>query len=133
MNLTMHRNDDSRSEVDAVLHDYFQAQLPNPWPAFREPVTFTRKSTPASWSQSTGRFALAASIVAMVAGYLTLGGFFPQTQTQNGTVQVAPDTAQKEPKSQPSRTHTPTPAPESRTPENPMQPIGAETTPNRKR
>ena len=76
-------------EVDSVLSRFFRAELPHPWPECvasaqaREAPMPCRASSP--WRE-TGRFALAASIVLFVLGYVTLAGFFPKPQstpTQN--------------------------------------------------
>jgi RNA polymerase sigma-70 factor, ECF subfamily len=73
------RPQESRPEVDALLRDYFESEMPRPWPAFKAPIT-----KPVSWSRYTGRLALAASVALLVAGYLTLAGFFPRTQSPTG-------------------------------------------------
>jgi hypothetical protein len=56
-----------------------------------------RTKRPASlWSRYSGRIALAACIAALVAGYLTIAGYFPRVQVGNGMEQVVPNIAQKE-------------------------------------
>ena len=82
MNDVLTKNDEGRPNVDVVLHDYFQAELPHPWPTFRMPRTMRSES---SWSRNIGRLALAACIALLVAGYLTLSGFFPRQPASNGT------------------------------------------------
>src|SRR5207249_685534 len=99
------RNDDQRPEIDDVLRDYFQAEMPHPWPAFRQPLTL-RRSAPASfWSRSSGRFALAASIILLVASYIGLGGFF--TRPAVGNQNVPEMGGGLEPKERKSRTPAP--------------------------
>ncbi len=78
------KNEEARPDVDHLLHDYFQAELPHPWPRFQMPRT-ARSNRPASgWSRYSGRIALAACIALLAAGYLTLAGYFPRVQTPTG-------------------------------------------------
>jgi hypothetical protein len=119
MNPTMQKNDEARPELDELLHDYFQAQIPQPWPTFKAPLSLRQNRTASFWSRSAGRMALAACIALMVAGYLTLGGFFPTMQAPPGATKEANDIGMKEPKRA-----TPTPHP----PEDPMEPVGNLTT-----
>ena len=80
MNNTMQRNDEARPEMDDLLHDYFQSKMPHPWPAFKAPKPM-RTTRPVSYfARYSGRLALAACVALMIAGYLTLGGFFPRGQ-----------------------------------------------------
>ena len=96
-NLTI-KNDEARPEMDAMLTEFFQGELPRPWPSFKAPLARTKE--PASfWSRSSGRLALAACIALLVGGYLSLGGFFPRAQTPTGVEQAAPDTANRPEKS----------------------------------
>ena len=94
MNDMMIKNDDARPEMDALLTEFFQAELPQPWPTFKAPGSVRIKEQPSFWSRSSGRLALAACIALLVGGYLTLGGFFPRSQAPTGVVPVAPNTAQ---------------------------------------
>src|SRR5471032_260860 len=105
MNNMMQKNDETRPELDELLHEYFQAQLPQPWPTFKAPVTLRQKRTASFWSRSAGRIALAACIALMVAGYLTLGGFFLATQGPSVTTKGAEDMSFREK----SKSVTPTP------------------------
>ena len=82
MSNLMTRPEEARPEVDALLRDYFESEMPRPWPAFKTPVA---KAT--TWSRYTGRLALAASVALLVAGYLTLAGFFPRTSSPTGIEQ----------------------------------------------
>src|SRR5262249_41689368 len=73
-----HIDDMPAHDVDGVLHDFFRAEMPKPWPqsaALEEPAPprLLRKRV---WSRNTSRWALAASIALLVAGYLTLAGSF---------------------------------------------------------
>lgn len=75
------QNDEARPEVDEVLRDYFHAEMPKPWPAFKPP----RVIQPASfWSRYSGRLALAACVTLMIGGYLALANCFPQTGPGTG-------------------------------------------------
>jgi hypothetical protein len=85
------KNEEARPDMDDLLHDYFQAELPRPWPTFHLPRS-ERKNRPASlWSRYSGRIALAACIALLAAGYLTLAGYFPRMQAPTGVEQVSPD------------------------------------------
>lgn len=123
MNPMMQKNDEARPELDGLLHDYFQAQLPQPWPTFKAPMALRQKRTASFWSRSAGRIALAACIALMVAGYLTLGGFFPRSQAPMGAQKAADDMGfiEKGPKSV-------TPTPPTHHLEDPMEPVGSLTT-----
>jgi hypothetical protein len=117
-------SDEVRPETDVLLHDYFQAELPHSWPMFKTPKPARLKHPASFWSRYSGRLALAACIALLVAGYLTVGGFFPRSQTPVGVEPVAPPIGMKDPK-------TKAPAPQSKHPEEPMPmptPMGLETT-----
>ncbi len=83
-NLSTISNEEARPEMDNLLHDYFQADLPHPWPTFQAPRPMRMRPTSSFWSRYSGRLALAACIGLLMAGYLTLGGFFPRSQTPTG-------------------------------------------------
>jgi len=74
---------ESRPEVDDILRDYFQAQMPHPWPACRMPSAAPARRVGSFWSRYTGRLALAASVAVLVGGYLTLANYFPPQQVPN--------------------------------------------------
>jgi hypothetical protein len=86
-------NDEARSDMDELLHDYFQAEMPNPWPTFKAPRT---KTVASSWSRVSGRLALAACVGLLVLGYLTLGGFFPRNHGPSDLQKAAEDIGSKE-------------------------------------
>ena len=68
--------DPAPRDVDALLRDFFRAELPEPWPApDLPPVRQTRRAAP--WWQSSFRLTLAASVLFALLGYLTLAGLFP--------------------------------------------------------
>jgi hypothetical protein len=88
--------DEGRPEMDGLLHDYFQAEMPKPWPAFKAPQTVQTKSSASYWSRSLARVALAVCVAMLVAGYLMLGSFFPRTQPPIEVEKAASDAAIRE-------------------------------------
>src|SRR5437667_10780783 len=80
-NLATIPNEEARPEMDNLLHDYFQAEMPHPWPTFQAPRPMRLKTPASFWSRTGGRLALAGSIALLVLGYLALGAFFPRSQT----------------------------------------------------
>src|SRR5580693_5366818 len=90
-NLTTLPNEEARPEMDEMLHDYFQAEMPHPWPTFKAPKSMRATQPASSWSRYAGRLALGASIACLIGGYLMLGAFFPRTQALSGLENVAPD------------------------------------------
>lgn len=78
------QNDETRPDVDAVLGEFFKAQMPTPWPAFKAPLQTRLKRQESYWSRYSGRLALAACVALLVAGYITLAGFFPRGQGPSG-------------------------------------------------
>ena len=91
-NLTI-KNDDARPDMDALLGDFFQNEVPKPWPAFQPPMPVRATHSVSFWTRSAGRLALAACVALLVGGYLSLGGFFPRSQTPTGVSREAPDAA----------------------------------------
>ena len=81
-------NEEARPEMDDLLHRYFQAEMPHPWPTFKAPRATAMKPTASMRSRYSGRMALAACIALLVAGYLTLGGYFPRSQTPTGVQEL---------------------------------------------
>jgi hypothetical protein len=88
-NLTLHTYDEPRPEMDELLGDYFQSEMPKPWPSFKAPKPMAGPA-PSRWSRYSGRFALAACITVLVAGYWSLSGAIPQADAPHGMQQVAP-------------------------------------------
>jgi hypothetical protein len=117
-------DEEARPEMDDLLHDYFQAEMPRPWPRFNAPKPTRSKHTMSFWSRYSGRVALAACIALFAAGYLTLGGFFSGSQTTSGLEHVAPDTAMKD--------RPVAPAPQTKPVEDPMPTPEGELTTHRK-
>jgi hypothetical protein len=86
-------NEEARPEMDDLLRDYFQAELPHPWPAFKAPAVAQLKTPASFWSRTGGRLALAGTVAVLVFGYLALGTFFPRTKAPTGVDPAAPDAA----------------------------------------
>jgi hypothetical protein len=64
-------------EVDRLLHDFYQAELPDPWPPL--PVRLPlRGPVVRRYSLPLVRLAVAASVVLAFLAYWVLGGLFPQ-------------------------------------------------------
>jgi len=95
MSNQMIRNDEARPEMDEMLHAYFQAEMPSPWPSFKAPRDARAKRPVSFWSRHGSRLALAACVALLVAGYLALGGFFPRFQTPTGVQPETPNIASK--------------------------------------
>ena len=83
-NTTTLKNDGARPDVDVALRDYFQHEMPHPWPAFEAPQAMRSKRPASFWSRYGGRMALAASIAVLLAGYLALSGYFPRQVAPTG-------------------------------------------------
>jgi hypothetical protein len=65
------------NEIDEKLGRYFKGEMPNPWP----PCPTSRTVHTPSYLRVT-RWAVAASIGLLLAGYLALAGFFPRESTR---------------------------------------------------
>lgn len=64
-------------DLDELLTAYFQAKMPNPWPAFRGPARINAFAPRRRWlASSRSRLALAASIALLIAGATLLSGAF---------------------------------------------------------
>jgi hypothetical protein len=74
MNETKIKND----PIDGMLGKYFQAEMPNPWPAFRAPEEPSVLPLARSRWLTYSRIAVAACIAALLAGYLALAAYFPR-------------------------------------------------------
>jgi hypothetical protein len=114
-------SDEPHPELDELLHDYFQAEMPHPWPAFKAPSA-ARPMQPAMTLRSrySGRLALAACVALLVAGYWSLSGCFPHTQSATG-VQELHNISQRE--------KGPKATPQTHSADEPMpMPIGNPTT-----
>ena len=96
--MTILTPDDARPDVDGVLREFFETEMPKPWPAFKAPKQTREKRSVSMWSRYSGRVALAACVALLVAGYMTLAGFFPTPLASNGVHDVAPHIGAGEPK-----------------------------------
>jgi hypothetical protein len=76
------------------LHDYFQAELPTPWPAWRAPAA-ANPLPPRSLFRS--RFGLAASVAVLLGSQLWLAGFYraPESSEAAGRSRRPVDVASK--------------------------------------
>src|SRR5438046_2300036 len=90
MNSAPTLHDEACPEMDGLLHDYFQAEMPHPWPTFKAPREVQAKAG-SLWSRYSGRAILASSVALLVAAYLMLGGFFPTPQGANAMKGELPD------------------------------------------
>jgi hypothetical protein len=88
MNSTAEKYDEARPDVDVLLHGYFQAETPKPWPHFRAPVTLRAKESASVWSGNAGRLVMAACVAVLVCGYIALSGYFPRPVPSNGTTRL---------------------------------------------
>jgi hypothetical protein len=75
--------------VDRMLHDYFRAELPSPWPAPQLPDDVPAAVRPARSIRNGARWAIAASLLFLLLGYLTLSAWFPVKR--EGLRQVGPN------------------------------------------
>ena len=96
MNSVTTPHDEGRPEMDDLLHDYFQAEMPKTWPQFKAPRETRAKKPETLWSRYSGRVALAACIALLVAGYLMIGGDGQPVRTPDGVQQVGGNIASKD-------------------------------------
>lgn len=67
-------------ELDTLLHAFFRAEMPSPWPQLKAPITSpasleeTATASPSWWSRSRSRFALAASVALLMLASWWLSG-----------------------------------------------------------
>jgi hypothetical protein len=76
---TPRRAADSPGDVDGVLRAYFQAEMPDPWPA---PNVLADVGPPAVRRAPTllrSRWALAATVLGLLLGHAFLSGRFPES------------------------------------------------------
>jgi hypothetical protein len=68
----------SGDDLDGLLHSFFRAEMPDPWPALELPVEATVLPLPATrphrWKTFRARFALAASVAFLLACAWLIGG-----------------------------------------------------------
>src|SRR5712692_10154259 len=74
--MSRERNPD---ETDRLLREFFQAQMPDPWPNLEppaQPIAAPAQAPGRRWNLVRSRLALAASIALLVGGHLFLSGTF---------------------------------------------------------
>jgi hypothetical protein len=65
-----------------MLQAYFQAEMPQPWPELMPPAESSSRKAPArSRTLVHGRWALAASLLALLLGHWALSGVFSDSAT----------------------------------------------------
>jgi hypothetical protein len=82
--LTIHTGDQGRPDMDDLLRDYFQAELPQPWPTFKAPKPARSRDTLSFWSRSGARLAIAACVGLLLIGYMSIAAYFPGAQAPTG-------------------------------------------------
>jgi hypothetical protein len=127
MNSVPTQSEEPRPEMDELLSDYFQAELPKPWPQFTAPKQARTKPPETLWSRYSGRMALAACVALLVAGYLTLGDYTP-TITAPGVVPVGRTIGLGGDLPNGNKPKTP---PKTQDPQDRMEPMGNELTQRR--
>jgi len=93
----------SGDDLDNLLRAFFQAEMPNPWPAVEVPARRVflappREELPAPsgrGSLSRSRLTLAASIALLVSGALFLAGTLRETGTNSSIPRSIDDSARK--------------------------------------
>jgi len=65
-------------EVDRLLREFYQAEMPYPWPQVRVPATVPFRRPAARYSRSFRRLAIAAAVVLALVAYWSVAGFFPR-------------------------------------------------------
>jgi hypothetical protein len=74
--------------VDDLLHAFFRAEAPVPWPTLRVPARDARRANPRLQRHGialSSRFALAAAVALFVLGYWALSSRFPENPSDPGT------------------------------------------------
>ena len=119
-------HDEARPEVDELLHDYFQAEMPKSWPAFKAPRPARTKQSESLWSRYSGRLALAACVALLLGGYLALSGYFPTPTLSNGIEDATRPAAIRDKKSKQ------TPKPKADIQDDQVVPMGTDGNPRPK-
>src|SRR5690348_12674438 len=72
------------AEVDRLLTEFYQAELPQPWPQRKRPyINGARRAVPA-FSHNFRRLALAASVALALVAYWGLAGMFQRSPVGTG-------------------------------------------------
>lgn len=72
-------------ELDGMLRLYFQAQMPKPWPAFRQPALVAKPNRSSSGLSWRSRLALAASVAILLVSQIWLARSFHDEHRPNVT------------------------------------------------
>jgi hypothetical protein len=65
-------------DVDRLLSEFYQAEMPDPWPRVKRPVVVPFRRPVAKYSRTFRRLAIAATLVLALLGYWAVAGFFPR-------------------------------------------------------
>jgi hypothetical protein len=68
-------------DLDGLLRDYFEAELPAPWPGFQPPAVRQPAPRP-RWQRVRSRLSLAASVALLLGGGLGLAALGPGADPQ---------------------------------------------------
>jgi hypothetical protein len=82
----------SEDEVDGLLRNFYQAELPNPWPSLEAPaaknVILPFRPAAKRFPMLRTRLALAACVAFLVAGPLALSAYLSGTNTNTAATSV---------------------------------------------
>jgi hypothetical protein len=73
-------------DLDVLLRDFFQSEMPQPWPELRAPVERTPTRAATRWTSMRSRLALAASVGLLMVGSWALSARLPEY----GAVSIEP-------------------------------------------
>ena len=65
-------------DVDRLLSEFYQAEMPDPWPQLKRPVALPFRKPVARYSRTFRRLAIAATLVLALLGYWAVAGMFPR-------------------------------------------------------
>ena len=74
----------SAGELDAMLRDFFRAEMPDPWPTLRLPASSSLASRRSGSVQFRSRSALAATVALLAAGSFFLARGLPTPSATSG-------------------------------------------------
>jgi hypothetical protein len=96
----LHRSPDG---LDGLLREFFQGEMPDPWPRAPGARAPRRVLAPSSWHRFRGRLALAAAVAFFLVGSFLLTRGFPEvkeTGKDGGPGQALPINLGQDPKKQ---------------------------------
>jgi hypothetical protein len=70
--------------MDRMLREYFQSEMPNPWPRLQPPIPVAVRRPVLRFTRSFRRLALAAAIALALFGYWAVARYFPQSGSTPG-------------------------------------------------